>query len=66
MWSCHDALAFGRRSVLLTILRLGWDPRHSAPEMLETVFRRRERELPLPSRPLPPVAETPSVPSLPN
>jgi 3D (Asp-Asp-Asp) domain-containing protein len=27
MWSCHDALAFGRRSVKLTILRLGWHPK---------------------------------------
>ena len=27
MWSCYDALAFGRRPVMLTILRLGWDPR---------------------------------------
>ena len=26
MWSCHDALAFGRRKVKLTILRLGWNP----------------------------------------
>ena len=31
MWSCNDALAFGRRAVRVTILRLGWDPRHSAP-----------------------------------
>jgi 3D (Asp-Asp-Asp) domain-containing protein len=26
MWSCHEALAFGRRPVTLTVLRLGWDP----------------------------------------
>jgi 3D (Asp-Asp-Asp) domain-containing protein len=26
MWSCHEALAFGRRPVKLTVLRLGWDP----------------------------------------
>ncbi len=31
MWSCHDALAFGRRDVRVTILRLGWDPQQSAP-----------------------------------
>lgn len=31
MWSCHDALAFGRQTIRLTILRLGWDPRASAP-----------------------------------
>lgn len=27
MWSCHDALAFGRRTAKLTILRLGWHPK---------------------------------------
>lgn len=30
MWSCHEALAFGRRSVGATVLRVGWDPRASA------------------------------------
>jgi 3D (Asp-Asp-Asp) domain-containing protein len=30
MWSCHEALAFGRRPVTLTVLRLGWDPARSA------------------------------------
>ena len=29
MWSCHEALAFGRRPVTLTVLRLGWDPAKS-------------------------------------
>ncbi len=27
MWSCYEALAFGRRAVTLTVLRLGWDPK---------------------------------------
>ena len=31
MWSCHEALAFGRRPVTLIVLRLGWNPRGSAP-----------------------------------
>jgi 3D (Asp-Asp-Asp) domain-containing protein len=31
LWSCHDALAFGRRPVRLTVLRLGWNPQMSAP-----------------------------------
>jgi 3D (Asp-Asp-Asp) domain-containing protein len=26
MWSCNDALAFGRRPVMIKILRLGWKP----------------------------------------
>ena len=31
MWSCYEALDFGRRPVTLTVLRLGWNPRNSAP-----------------------------------
>lgn len=31
MWSCHEALAFGRRRVELTVLRLGWNQANSAP-----------------------------------
>jgi 3D (Asp-Asp-Asp) domain-containing protein len=27
MWSCNEALTFGRRTVLLTVLRLGWNPK---------------------------------------
>jgi 3D (Asp-Asp-Asp) domain-containing protein len=30
MWSCHEALAFGRRPVTLRVLRLGWNPATSA------------------------------------
>ena len=26
MWSCNEALAFGRRSTHVRVLRLGWDP----------------------------------------
>jgi 3D (Asp-Asp-Asp) domain-containing protein len=40
MWSCHEALAFGRRAVDVTVLRLGWNPRTSTSGLL-------------PSRPLP-------------
>jgi 3D (Asp-Asp-Asp) domain-containing protein len=31
MWSCHDALRFGRREVAVTVLRLGWNPQATAP-----------------------------------
>jgi 3D (Asp-Asp-Asp) domain-containing protein len=31
MWSCHEALAFGRRSILVTVLRPGWRP-NALPE----------------------------------
>jgi 3D (Asp-Asp-Asp) domain-containing protein len=29
MWSCVDALAFGRQRAAVTVLRLGWDPKAS-------------------------------------
>lgn len=35
LWSCNEALAFGRRPVRLTVLRLGWNPRHSMPRINE-------------------------------
>jgi 3D (Asp-Asp-Asp) domain-containing protein len=47
MWSCHDALAFGRRDVRITILRLGWDPQQSVPATAERLFRRREQLRPV-------------------
>ena len=31
MWSCHEALAFGRRRIELTVLRLGWNQANTAP-----------------------------------
>jgi hypothetical protein len=53
MWSCHEALDFGRRDIAVTVLRLGWNPRASGPGTVERLFRQREaavREAPLPSR----------------
>jgi 3D (Asp-Asp-Asp) domain-containing protein len=52
MWSCNEALSFGRRPVHLTILRLGWNPRATTPSFLDRFFRKSEPP-PLPSRPLP-------------
>ena len=54
MWSCNDALQFGRRPIHLTVLRLGWSPRNTTPTFSERVFRRSEPP-PLPARPLPQV-----------
>ena len=53
LWSCHEALAFGRRPVWLTVLRLGWNPQNSIPGMIDSLFRKREAERKpfLPSRP---------------
>ena len=31
MWSCYEALDFGARPVTITILRLGWSPKNTAP-----------------------------------
>jgi 3D (Asp-Asp-Asp) domain-containing protein len=64
MWSCNDALAFGRQPVRVTILRLGWDPRASAPAPVEQLFRRRERAQP-PAAPAPAVTEPAPAPATP-
>lgn len=56
MWSCHEALKFGRRPIRLVVLRLGWNPRASTPGVTQSLFKQRERaleDLPLPSTPLP-------------
>jgi 3D (Asp-Asp-Asp) domain-containing protein len=42
MWSCHEALRFGRAGVRLNVLRLGWSPAQSAPSLIDRLFRRRE------------------------
>jgi 3D (Asp-Asp-Asp) domain-containing protein len=44
MWSCHDALKFGRRPIQLTVLRLGGNPRNTAPGRVDGMFRQREIE----------------------
>lgn len=56
LWNCNEALAFGRQSIRVTILRLGWDPAQSAPGPVEQLFRRRER-----ARPPQPAAPTPAT-----
>ena len=42
MWSCHEALRFGRTAIRIVVLRLGWNPTHSAPGLVDTLFKRRE------------------------
>jgi 3D (Asp-Asp-Asp) domain-containing protein len=44
LWSCKEALQFGRRPVRLTVLRLGWSPQNSLPGLVDTLFRKREAE----------------------
>ncbi len=53
MWSCYDALAFGRRSANLTVLRVGWNPRATTPTLIERIFGRPSSTRTLPARPLP-------------
>jgi hypothetical protein len=53
MWSCNEALQFGRRPIHLTVLRLGWNPRATTPSFLERFFKRSNPVEPLPARPLP-------------
>ena len=52
MWSCNEALQFGRKPIHLTVLRLGWNPRATTPSFLDRLFKRPEQQ-PLPARPLP-------------
>lgn len=51
LWSCKEALAFGRRPVRLTVLRLGWNPQMSAPGLVDRLFRQREADAVAPSTP---------------
>ena len=61
LWSCKEALDFGRRKIRLTVLRLGWSPENSIPGMVDTLFRKREAESKKPLAPAPaPPATLPS------
>lgn len=63
MWSCHEALAFGRQQTELTVLRLGWNPNASTPSLIDRLFRGREAaRTPAPAAPPihpPPLDPTP-------
>ena len=59
MWSCHEALRFGRRDVQVTVLRLGWDPRASSPTLIDRIFRGRENARRVPPPDPPPAAMFP-------
>jgi 3D (Asp-Asp-Asp) domain-containing protein len=40
MWNCTEAQRFGRRSVHLTVLRLGWNPQATTPTFLDVLVER--------------------------
>lgn len=48
VWSCHEALAFGRRPVQVSVLRLGWSPQNSRPSLIRRLFHENEATLPPP------------------
>jgi 3D (Asp-Asp-Asp) domain-containing protein len=49
MWSCYEALEFGRRPAEVTVLRLGWSPRTSKPGLIDRLFHQRESAAPPPA-----------------
>ena len=74
MWSCFDALRFGRQDVHLVVLRLGWNPKNTTP-LMETLFttrplrqaRRRGKQPPLlPRTPRPERIPDGSIAPIPN
>jgi len=59
MWSCKEALSFGRKQVQVEVLRLGWNPNASQPGLIERIFRRPQRRVvPMPEE-VPPPATLP-------
>jgi 3D (Asp-Asp-Asp) domain-containing protein len=62
MWSCYEALDFGRQQIEVTVLRLGWDPSASEPSVIDRAFERREAE----RRSTPPTSPRPVSAALPE
>jgi 3D (Asp-Asp-Asp) domain-containing protein len=58
IWSCNEALQMGRRPMRLTVLRLGWNPQASKPNLIDRLFRAREQKAAEP-----PPAQSPAVPT---
>src|SRR5688572_15080430 len=48
VWNCDEALVLGRRAMMITVLRMGWNPRNSTPRLVDRLFRQREAVLPPP------------------
>lgn len=66
MWSCHEALRFGRREIAVTVLRLGWDPKASSPTLIDRLFRGREARRRVPAAEAPPPSGVPPAGSTPE
>jgi rare lipoprotein A (peptidoglycan hydrolase) len=73
MWSCIEAQKFGRRTVQVQVLRLGWNPRATTPSLVDRIFRSRQVQKPAAPKPapegnvppatLPPSESTPAAPA---
>ena len=57
MWSCFEALDFGRKPVHITVLRLGWNPHATSPTFIDRLFKKAD------STPAPVSAPRPPAPS---
>jgi 3D (Asp-Asp-Asp) domain-containing protein len=69
VWSCHEALKFGRRAVRVNVLRLGWNPKNSEPGIVNSLFLQREKEQatsPIPVTAIDPTGVLTSAPSSPQ
>jgi 3D (Asp-Asp-Asp) domain-containing protein len=42
MWSCNEALQFGRQNAHITVLRLGWNPKATTASLAEALTKRLE------------------------
>ncbi|MEW5983392.1 MAG: 3D domain-containing protein [Acidobacteriota bacterium] len=51
MWNCYEALAFGRRTIDLRVIRLGWNPRSSPANLSQRYTGPSRGVLPAPPRP---------------
>ena len=60
IWSCNEALSFGRKEAHVIVLRLGWNPSASTP-LIETLFHTRTPASPAPVQ-TPPARPLPAVP----
>ena len=68
LWSCQEAQNFGRRTVKVTVLRLGWNPRASGGAV-NSIYQERERQKAAPTASEPPSAkpaEPPGPPPTPH
>ncbi len=59
MWSCNEALAFGRKQIQVEVLRLGWNPNASTPSLIDRIFRRPARRAVAVPEAAPPAATIP-------